>query len=182
MSSENLWQDGLHLNNSGKNVILNNYVLTLNDSYFFRSILYSVDSNSLFEVKLCKPTGNVGLNRKSDNILNNQVQVTKTVSVDSVITNAKIGMRKMKIQFPEKLIVAHLNINSIKNKFDFLSFMIEHNADILLISETKLDDSFPSGQFNICEFSMPYRLIDMIEIQWVVDFYFILEMTFQPNF
>ena len=34
VSSENLWQDGLHLNNSGKSVLLNNYVVALNDSYF----------------------------------------------------------------------------------------------------------------------------------------------------
>ena len=63
----------------------------------------------------------------------------------------------MKIQFPDKLIITHLNINSIRNKSDFLSFMVENTADILLISETKLDDSFPSGQFKICGFSMPYR-------------------------
>ena len=35
--------------------------------------------------------------------------------------------------------------------------MVENNADILLISETKLDDSFPSGQFKICGFTMPFR-------------------------
>ena len=46
--------------------------------------------------------------------MNNQVQVPKKGSVDSVITNAKIGLRKMKIQFPEKWIIAHLNINSIR--------------------------------------------------------------------
>ena len=34
VSSENLWQDGLHLNNSGKGVLLKNYVVTLSDSYF----------------------------------------------------------------------------------------------------------------------------------------------------
>ena len=34
LSSEIFWQDGLHLNNSGKGVLLNNYVVTLNDSYF----------------------------------------------------------------------------------------------------------------------------------------------------
>ena len=50
--------------------------------------------------------------------------MTKKVSVDSVVTNAKIVLRKIKIQFPEKLIIAHLNINSIRNKFDSLSFMI----------------------------------------------------------
>ena len=35
--------------------------------------------------------------------------------------------------------------------------MTENNVDILLISETKLDDSFLSGQFKICGFSMPYQ-------------------------
>ena len=34
LSCKNLWQDGLHLNNSGKGVLLNNYVVTLNDNYF----------------------------------------------------------------------------------------------------------------------------------------------------
>ena len=34
ISSENLWQDGLHLNSSGKGILLNNYVATLNDNYF----------------------------------------------------------------------------------------------------------------------------------------------------
>ena len=43
------------------------------------------------------------------------MQVRKLGSVDLVLTNAKIGLRKMKIQFPDKLIIAHLNINSIRN-------------------------------------------------------------------
>ena len=34
VSSENLWQDGLHLSNSGKGVLPNNYVVTLNYDYF----------------------------------------------------------------------------------------------------------------------------------------------------
>ena len=50
----------------------------------------------------------------------------------------------MKIQFPDKLIIAHLNINPIRNKFDSLSFTIKSNVDILLIYETKLGDLSPS--------------------------------------
>ena len=57
--------------------------------------------------------------------------------------------------------------------------MVENNADILLISETKLEDSFTSGHFRICGFSM---LINLIETRWVVNFYYILEMAFQLNF
>ena len=34
ISSENFWQEGLHLNNPDKGILLNNYVVTLSDSYF----------------------------------------------------------------------------------------------------------------------------------------------------
>ena len=55
-------------------------------------------------------------------------------------------------------IIAQLNINSIRNKFQFLEKEVCANLDILLISETKLDDSFPSAQFLLDGFSKPYRL------------------------
>ena len=35
--------------------------------------------------------------------------------------------------------------------------MLNKNIDIFLISETKLDDSFPSAQFKIEGFITPYR-------------------------
>ena len=62
----------------------------------------------------------------------------------------------MKIHSQAKLIIPHLNINSIRNKFDSVSFIIEKIVDILLISETKLNDSYLSSQFKIFRFSMPY--------------------------
>ena len=57
-----------------------------------------------------------------------------------------------------KIILAHLNINSIRNKFDCLSEQVKGNIDILLISEAKIDDRFPVAQFIIDGFSPPYRL------------------------
>ena len=64
----------------------------------------------------------------------------------------------MKFQCPEKIIVGHVNIDLIRNKFDALSFIIDTNIDILLISETKLDDSFFSAQVRLRGFCTPYRL------------------------
>ena len=64
-------------------------------------------------------------------------------------------MRQKNLNRP---IIAQLNINSIRNKFKFLEKDICANLDILLISETKLDDSFPSAQFLLDGFSKPYRL------------------------
>ena len=56
------------------------------------------------------------------------------------------------------LILAHLNINSIRNKFDQLVNGIKGSIDVLMISETKLDDSFPSMLFLIEIYGPPYRL------------------------
>ena len=56
------------------------------------------------------------------------------------------------------LIFAHLNINSIRNKFELLKKQIKGNIDILMISETKIDDTFPHSQFFLEGFSTPYRL------------------------
>ena len=58
---------------------------------------------------------------------------------------------------PNRLICAHLNINFVRNKFRMLSDIIKNNIVILMISETKLDSSFPNGQFQIHGYSEPYR-------------------------
>ena len=61
----------------------------------------------------------------------------------------------MKSQLPGKVILNHLNINSIWNKFNVLTFVIDNKIDIFLISKTKLDDSFPTAKFLIQTFGTP---------------------------
>ena len=70
--------------------------------------------------------------------------------------DAKSRLKEMKAQSSGKLILGHLNINSIRNKFDAFKFITDNNIDIFLISETKLNDSFPTAQFLIKGFSGPY--------------------------
>ena len=57
-----------------------------------------------------------------------------------------------------KLIIAHLNINSLRNKFEFLVEFTWGKIDILMISETKIDESLPLGQFKVNDFDAPFRL------------------------
>ena len=57
-----------------------------------------------------------------------------------------------------KLVVAHFNIYSLRNKFDSLIVQITSNIYILMVSETKLDKSFPIGLFFLDGFGGPYRL------------------------
>ena len=52
---------------------------------------------------------------------------------------------------------AHLNINSIRNKLDLLAEEIAGNIDVLIIWETKIDESFPVGNFSLAGFIVPYR-------------------------
>ena len=48
----------------------------------------------------------------------------------------------MKENSPNKIIVGHLNINSLRNKFEALQFIINRNLDIILFLETKMNDYF----------------------------------------
>ena len=57
-----------------------------------------------------------------------------------------------------RILIGHLNINSLRNKFEILVSSIAVNLDILMISETKLDESFPVSQFLIPGFDNPIRL------------------------
>ena len=58
----------------------------------------------------------------------------------------------------KKIIIVHLNINSVWNKFDFLADIVKDNVDILMVSESKLDDSFPDSHFLTEGFSKSFRL------------------------
>ena len=59
---------------------------------------------------------------------------------------------------PGLSIIGHLNVNSIRNKFEMVSMSVAQYVDILVLSETKLDSTFPSIQFLINGFSVPHRL------------------------
>ena len=56
-----------------------------------------------------------------------------------------------------KLIFRHLNINSLRNKFDLHIEQVRGSIDILMVSERKLNDNFPEGQFLREDFHSPFR-------------------------
>ena len=58
----------------------------------------------------------------------------------------------------DRPIIAHLNINFLYQKFEPLKDLVKRRVDILVISETKLDNSFPMGEFEIEGYSTPIRL------------------------
>ena len=42
-----------------------------------------------------------------------------------------------------------MNVNSVRNKFEAVEFLIKEQFDVFLVSESKLDSSFPEAQFKI---------------------------------
>ena len=56
------------------------------------------------------------------------------------------------------MVIGSLNINSLTNKFDALNVIVNNQVDIVILDETKLDDTFTEDQFCIEGFSKPYRL------------------------
>ena len=56
------------------------------------------------------------------------------------------------------LIFGNLNINSINSKFDQMKFLLQGNVDILVLTKTKLDNSFPTNQFLIEGYLKPFWL------------------------
>ena len=126
--------------------------------YFFSESSPSGDLTIDFEITTERPSP-VAENRSILTNLRDYNSLRKSAS-----SLAKVGvlyvtsrLKKVKAKSSDKLILGHLNISSIRNKFEALKFIIDHNIDIFLISETKLDDSFPSVQFLIKSVSPPYK-------------------------
>ena len=67
-------------------------------------------------------------------------------------------LTNLRLKCKNKLITGHLNINSLPNKFDQLRDIVQGKLDVLVLTETKLDSSFPTNQFIIPGFSQPFRL------------------------
>ena len=69
----------------------------------------------------------------------------------------KKALKDIRVSNMNKLIFGLLNINSLRNKFDVFSEEVNGSIYILMVAETKLDDSFPEAQFLIEGFHSPFK-------------------------
>ena len=58
-------------------------------------------------------------------------------------------LKEIRAKNRDRLIIGSLNINSVRGKIEPLKYLVNNNLDVILISEAKLDSSFPTEQFNI---------------------------------
>ena len=59
-------------------------------------------------------------------------------------------LRDARLRYLKRSLFAYLNVNSLKNKVTDLKEIVGYlSLDYLVLSETKLDDSFPLAQFSL---------------------------------
>ncbi len=101
--------------------------------------------------------------KEIDKNINNFTDISNNVKTNNVLSKVNYEddpvyfLKQMRQKYIGKIIIGHLNINSLRNKFETLKSMIHENLDIFIVSETKLDGSFPLNQFKIEGFSEPFR-------------------------
>ena len=57
------------------------------------------------------------------------------------------NLKDLTVKYRHQIVIKHLNISSMRNKFKMLSFVILGAIDIRLISEIKTDFPFPTSAF-----------------------------------
>ena len=67
-------------------------------------------------------------------------------------------MKNLRLKNDIKTIIEQINVNSISSKFKQLKELVLKHVDILVVCKTKLNETFPSSQFHMDGFSLPYRL------------------------
>ena len=81
------------------------------------------------------------------------------VSITTVTTkdDCKTKLNDKRITNLNRIVISHISINVIRNKFELLAEAVMGNVDILMVTETKIDTSFPTSQFIVSSFTSPYR-------------------------
>ena len=58
-------------------------------------------------------------------------------------------VKNYKLENRKNITIGHLNVSSLRNKFISIEELIKSKLDIFLVSETKIDHSFPNQELSI---------------------------------
>ena len=83
---------------------------------------------------------------------------SSSMTSDIEADDPKTCLKNLKLKHRDRPIIAQLNINFLHPKFHPLVDIVNENVDLLMVSETKLDDTFITKQFHIDGFQEPIRL------------------------
>ena len=101
------------------------------------------NENSNFESEILGKDFDSGIFEKSDD------------SINIAYLNPLFQIKKVRTKNAERVIIGNLNITSLPSKFEQLKAL--KYVDVLVLTKTKLDNSFPKTEFLVDGFSEPYR-------------------------
>ena len=92
------------------------------------------------------------MNRNCKNIKNDS---GKELAHSPVANNGTVNfLHQQRLKYAKNLIIGHLNEHSVRHKFFNFNELVLSDTGICLISDTKLDDSFPDQQFHVNGYKM----------------------------
>ena len=128
INSKHLSRTGLHLNKSGPRHLAINFLKRIQTFWKSERHASIVEED---ELAICSKTASLSNNQIEDEKEKNKSQ--------------NINLKSLREENPDRPIFAQININSTRNKFQFLALQVINNVDVLLVSEAKFDDSFPKA-------------------------------------
>ena len=66
------------------------------------------------------------------------------MSINDVFLHCLTEIKKLRLRNINKVLFGTLNINSLPKKFDQLREIVLKHVDVLVVTETKLDDTLPN--------------------------------------
>ena len=152
ITSNELNKGELHLNPRGLDKLAINFIRRIKESVTTWRVTRSSHKASSFDAEVnFRFFTNLGYSENADKLAINQLNgANSDKTLKSDVLN---GIRK------NRIIITHLNINSIRNKFEMLKEVVGNKINISLTSETKLDDTFPLNQL-ILEGCTPLYKLD----------------------
>ena len=103
---------------------------------------------------------NIGEGGEGANLISSKGNIETNVDVDEQndnLGNPNFLLQNLRAKNIDRIILGHLNINFVEKKFETLVPLVKDKLDIFLISETKIDQSFPPAQFTINGYHNPFR-------------------------
>ena len=125
-----LYKDGLHLLEVRKKILANNFIVNLNT--FFSRYTHTPSTNTFM----------------NDGDLR---------GASSLATDLQV-LHHERLKHNKNPMIGYLNINSLRNKLTDLKVILKYlSLDYFILSETKLDESFPNAQFPLDGYEMRAR-------------------------
>ena len=103
---------------------------------------------------------NTGEGGEGVNLNSSKGNIETNVDVDEHndnLENPNFLLQNLRAKNIDRIILGHLNINFVEKKIETLVPLVKDKLDIFLISETKIDESFPPAQFTITGYHNPFR-------------------------